>query len=150
MNRKLAWGAMLLFSVCLLALSSCSDDDKDGIPAKPLITLDELGSGHDSPNDRIAYIGTDVHIEATIVAEGLIKQIEVEVHQEDGSYKFEKIYTDSKYVGAKNTTLHEHLDIPSDAVAGEYHLHLTVTDQFGQSTTVEAELTIEEAPSNQE
>lgn len=150
MNRKLAWGAMLLLNLCLLTLSSCSDDDKDGIPAKPLVTLDELGSGHESPNDKIAYIGTDAHIEATIVAEGLIKQIEVEVHLESGSYKFEKIYTDSKYTGKKNTTFHEHLDIPSDAVAGEYHLHLTVTDQLGQSTTVESELTIEEAPSSQE
>jgi 5-hydroxyisourate hydrolase-like protein (transthyretin family) len=141
MNKKLVWGVVLLLNVFLLTFSSCSEDDEND-PAKPVVNLKELGSGHDSPNDKVAYIGEDAHIEAEIVAEGLIKQIEVEVHQKDGSYEFNKVYTDTKYAGKQNTTFHEHLEVPSDAVAGEYHLHLTVTDQFGQSASAESDLTL--------
>ena len=125
--------------------SSCSSDDDDDNPAKPTIQITELGSGHDSPNDKIAYIGADAHIEATILADGLIKEIQVKVHQVDGKSEFGKVYTDTKYVGNKNTTFHEHLNIPSDAPAGKYHLHLIVVDQFGQTATAESDLTLKEA-----
>lgn len=145
MKQKFLWGAILLLNMSLLVFSSCSSDDDDDNPAKPTVQILELGSGHDSPNDQTAYIGTDAHIEATILAEGLIKEIEVEIHQIDGTYEFGKVYTDSKYVGNKNATFHEHLDIPADAPAGKYHLHLVVVDQFGQTATAESELTLKEA-----
>lgn len=141
MKQKIRWGAILMFSMSLVLFSSCSNDDDDN-PAKPIVKILELGSGHDSPNDKVAYIGKDAHIEADITVDGLIAEIRVEVHQENGTYEFEKVYKDSKYVGNKNATLHEHLDIPSDAPAGEYHLHLTVVDQWGQSSTAESELTL--------
>jgi hypothetical protein len=144
MKQKLLWGAILFLNMSLLVFSSCSDNDDEG-PAKPTIQISELGSGHDSPNDKTAIIGTDAHIEAEIVAEGLIKEIEVEIHQVDGSYEFGKVYTDSKYIGNKNATFHEHLDIPSDAPAGKYHLHLLVVDQFGQTASAESDLTLKEA-----
>lgn len=144
MNRKLVWGTVLFLNLCLLAFTSCSDDSEND-PAKPSVNLKELGSGHDSPDDKVAYIGMDAHIEAEIVAEGLIRQIEVEVHQKNGNYRFNKTYTDEKYVGKQNTIFHEHFEIPSDAVVGEYHFHLTVTDQLGQTSTIEAELIIEAA-----
>lgn len=144
MNKKISLGITFLLFLCLSVFSACDDDD-DEKAAKPTIELEELGSGHDSPNDRIGYIGSEMHIEAIITAEGVIKEIEVEVHQEDGDYEFSKVYTDSKYAGTKNTTFHEHFDIPSEAPAGDYHLHLTVTDQLGQTTTVESELEIKVA-----
>lgn len=140
MKRKLFLGAMLLLSANVLFFSSCEDDNDK--PLAPTVKITELGSGHDNPNDKIAYVGSDAHIEAEITAEGLIESITVEVHQEDGDYEFEKVYTDSKYVGVKNATFHEHLDIPSDAPEGEYHLHLVVRDQEGQTATAESELTI--------
>lgn len=146
MERKLFFGAMLIFSVSMLFFSSCNkDDDK---PLAPTVKITELGSGHDSPNDKIGYIGSEFHLEATITADGLIKEILVEVHQENGNgeskrgYSFNEKFTDSKYVGLKNTTFHEHIDIPADAPEGEYHLHLMVVDQYGQSTTAESDLTI--------
>ncbi len=140
MNKKLIFGTLLLLNLCIIvAFTSCSDDN---IISKPTVVIKELGSGHDSPTDKIAYIGEDAHIEAEIFAEGLIAMIEVEVHQKDGSYKFGKTYTDEKYVGKKNSTFHEHLDIPTEAIAGDYHLHLTVTDKLGQTATDESDLKI--------
>lgn len=142
MKKELFLGAALLLSANLLFFSSC---EKDDTPPAPTVKITELGSGHDNPNDKIAYAGTDAHIEAEITAEGLIETITVDVHQEGGSFKFNKVYTDSKYVGTKNSTFHEHLDIPAEAPAGEYHLHLVVKDQHGQTATAESELLIKPA-----
>nr|MCR4570657.1 DUF4625 domain-containing protein [Bacteroidales bacterium] len=90
---------ILLFSAAIvIALMSVSCKKDDSV-AKPVITLTEVG--HD--NSRHAMRGDDMHLEADIVAEGLIKRIDVEIHKEDGSYEIEKSYTEGKYIGVKNT-----------------------------------------------
>ncbi|GEM_PF-165756 len=135
---------LMLFTALLIGfLSSCKKDDDD-IPAgvKPQISALEIGSG----NNKTAKAGADLHLEAEIVAEALIDKIDIEIHQEGGgSFKFSKTYTEGKYIGVKNANFHEHVDIPSEAPAGTYHFHLTVTDKAGASTTVESPLTIEAA-----
>lgn len=145
MKQKFLWGVIFLLNMSLITFSSCSNDDDDNNPAKPVINLTEIGS----ENSKKGVAGSDLHLEGSIIADGLIKQIDVEIHQENGgSFKIEKSYKDGKYIGVKNADFHEHLDIPADAPAGDYHLHFTVTDQFGQTTTVESELTIESVPVN--
>lgn len=131
---------MAFLCASTLFLTSCGDDD-DVLPAKPSITLTEVG--HD--NAKHCHPGHDLHLEADVVAEGLIQRIDVEIHEENGgSFKIEKSYTDGKYIGIRNTEFHEHIDIPAEAPLGEYHLHFTVTDKNGQQTTVESELNIVE------
>lgn len=142
MNRKLFFGAMLLLSTNVLFFSSC-DDDNDK-PLLPTVKITEVGSGHS--NDGIGYAGSDVHINAEIIAEGLIASITAEIHQEDGSFELHEVYTDAK--GFKNTTFHKHLDIPEEAPEGEYHLHLVVKDQQGQTGMDEAHLIIKPASEN--
>ena len=107
-------------------------------PSAPKITLTEVG--HE--NGGKAEQGDDLHLEADIVAEGLIQRIHVEIHQENGSYEIEKNYTTGKYIGVKNTEFHEHIDIPADAPLGAYHLHFTVTDNEGQTATAKAHLEV--------
>jgi uncharacterized membrane protein len=139
MKKNVNSAILFLTSLSMLALSSCEKDET--IPAKPVITITEVGS-HDAPESKVKA-GDELHLEAEIVAEGSIARIDVEIHQEEGGgFEIEKSYTD-KYVGVKNVVFHEHIDIPTEAPAGEYHLHLTVTDKEGQSATAEAELTIE-------
>ena len=145
MKRKLFLGAMLLLSANALFFSSC---EKEDTPSAPTVKIKELGSGHDNPNDNIAYAGSHAHIEAMITADGLIESITVEVHQENGNYKFNKVYTDAKYVGVKNVTFHEHLEIPAEAPEGEHHLHMVVRDRRGQTGMAEAELIIKPASRN--
>lgn len=119
--------------------ASCNKDDET--PEKPTITLTEVG--HD--NSRHAHPGHDLHLEADVVAEGLISRIGIEIHQEEGSgFEIEKSFTDGKYMGVKNIEFHEHIDIPADAPLGEYHLHFTVTDKEGQQTTAECHIEIVE------
>lgn len=132
-------------SILVMGFASCNKDD-DSV-AKPEITLTEVG--HD--NCKQAHPGHDMHLEAEIVAEGLINRIDVEIHQEDGgTFEIEASYTDGKYIGVRNTEFHEHIDIPADAPLGDYHLHFTVTDKEGQQTTVECELALTAADGDEE
>ncbi|MGE8292468.1 MAG: DUF4625 domain-containing protein [Sphingobacterium sp.] len=134
---------LLLFTALFFGfLSSCKKDNTDiPVTTKPTIGTLEIGSG----NNKTVKAGTDLHLEGDIVAEALIDKIEIEIHQEGGSFKFAKIYTDEKYVGKKNVTFHEHIDIPSEVPSGQYHFHFTVTDKAGNATTVESPLTIQGA-----
>ena len=129
---------MALVSVMALSFNSC--DKEEQTVSKPKITLTEVG--HD--NSKHAYPGHDLHLEAEIVAEGVIKSINVEIHQEDGSFEIEKSYVEGKYIGVKNVEFHEHIDIPANAPLGEYHLHLTVTDNEGQQSMAETHIDIED------
>ncbi|MBE6332092.1 MAG: DUF4625 domain-containing protein [Bacteroidales bacterium] len=129
--------ALFFISVLSLVFAACNNDDDD--TAKPVITLTEVG--HE--NSKTATAGDDMHLEADIVAEGLIARIDIEIHMEEGGdYEIECSYTDGKYIGVRNTEFHEHIDIPADAPAGEYHLHFTVTDKAGQQTTAESDVNI--------
>ncbi len=129
---------MALVSVMALSFNSC--DKEEQTVSKPKITLTEVG--HD--NSKHAHPGHDLHLEAEIVAEGVIKSINVEIHQEDGSFEIEKSYVEGKYIGVKNVEFHEHIDIPANAPLGEYHLHLTVTDNEGQQSMAETHIDIED------
>jgi len=122
-----------------MGFTACKDDNDNS--AKPVIPLTEVG--HD--NSLMAHPGHDLHLEADIVAEGLIQRIDIEIHQEEkGSFEIVESFTEGKYVGIKNTEFHEHIDIPAEAPLGKYHLHFTVTDAEGQQTTAESPLTLVE------
>jgi hypothetical protein len=142
MIKKFIFGTMFLTGLSLLALTSCEKDETKETPAKPTVKITEVGS-HDAPDGKVAA-GDDLHLEAEIIAEGIIAEITVEIHQEEGGdFEIEqKFAAGSKYSGLKNADFHEHIDIPADAPVGEYHLHLTVTDREGQTATAEAELEV--------
>lgn len=117
-------------------LSSCNKDD-DPV-ANPQISNFELGTD----NSKTGYIGTDLHVEAEILAEGTINNVELEIHQENntGSWEFDSLYTE--FSGLKNTNFHKHIDIPEDADTGSYHFHFIVTDMEGNQSETEEELYI--------
>jgi len=125
---------LVLFAIASFALASCGED----APAAPDITLIEVG--HE--NSFTAVAGDDMHLEADIVAEGVIQAIYVELHQEEGDYEIENEWTEGKYIGVCNTEFHEHIDIPAEAPVGEYHLHFTVTDREGQQSQAVANVNI--------
>ena len=132
-----------------LLFTACEKDDETN--PKPVITLTELGY----ENSKIGYAGTDLHIEAEIVAEGKMDYITIEIHPE-GEHEekstsivlhedeWEVDTTFTGFSGLKNTTFHKHIDIPVHAEVGHYHFHFIVTDMDGQQTTVEEELEIQQ------
>lgn len=138
MKKYLYMSLMLALSVVLsISFTSCNNDDD--LPTKPIVTLTEVG--HD--NSKHAHRGHDMHLEAKVTAEGLIKRIDIEIHQEGiGNFKIEKAYTDGKNINVRELKFHEHIDIPKEAPLGKYHLHFTVTDKHGQKATAESSLEI--------
>jgi hypothetical protein len=126
----------ILALVILFTLNSCKREEP--IP-KPEIDLTELGLD----NSKIGYIGSDLHVEADIVAEGTIESVEIEIHPEEAqTWEFDSVYTE--FSGLKNTLFHKHIDIPATAEAGDYHFHFTVSDKEGNQTLVESEMEIQE------
>jgi hypothetical protein len=137
MKTKMNFLVFFLAIAVMAVITSC---EKEKEVAKPVISGLELGIG----NSHLAYIGSDVHIQAEIEAEGLINLVTVEIHAEDGSGNEIEAEFDYSAQTLKNTTFHKHVDIPGEFPAGDYHFHLTVTDKEGNSTSVEEELTLEE------
>jgi hypothetical protein len=123
-------------TIAVVGLTSCTSEDK--VSAKPVISGLELGKD----NSHKAKIGDELHMDAEIVAEGLIKLVEVEMHLEGATGE----HIDAefpKYNGQKNADFHEHIEIPATAKEGEYHFHIKVVDQEGQTTEVEADVILE-------
>lgn len=143
MNKKVFLIAIILgISTIFMA---CDDDDV----ALPEVTIMELGVGETHGNDHTAIVGSDLHIEAEIVAEGTIDLVQVLIHPEGDEHKsamhedeWELDTTYTKFSGLKNTTFHEHVDIDISAEPGEYHFDIIVTDMEGNQSSAEADLEI--------
>lgn len=135
--------SVLILSIFTFVLTSCSEDAP--VYAKPVIKSLVVGGVHNADGtvtgQGTVTAGQDLHIEAEIAAEGKIEYIMVEVHDETaGTEVVEMKYTDDK--GLKNTEFHKHIDIPATTAAGEYHFHIKVVDQQGQSIEKESVLTV--------
>ena len=139
MKNKISKYAFLFALATTSIFTSCSSDD-DNSAALHTITVDltEVGSG----NNLQATAGEDLHLEAEILATGKIASVVVEIHSETNTSAPEITQTFADYNGLLNATFHKHVDIPATQPAGNYHLHLTVTDQQGNVKTVEAEIEI--------
>ncbi|APY12717.1 protein containing PKD domain-containing protein [Seonamhaeicola sp. S2-3] len=129
-------------------LNSCSSDDDGGSLNAPVISDFEYGEGSSHSTDQVAYKGSDIHIEADINAEAVVSSITLSIHAHDltpsdgeEDWDFEQVFTDEKYL-VINPTFHEHIDVPTDIPAGEYHIELLVTDELGNSTEVDGHIQI--------
>jgi len=138
MNLKFKSIMFFLAMGIVVSFTSCDDDEPEAA-ALPKITLKELGES----DSKKATIGDELHIEADVVAAGRIAKIEVELHSEDDpSMEVEEEFEDG-FEGLLNVEFHEHIEIPSTFAAGEYHFHLKVVDQLGQTAEVDADVIVE-------
>ena len=141
MNLK----SLAIIAILAVFLTSCEKDAK-----APVISDVEVGLN----NSKMAYVGGDLHLEASIVAEGKISKIQVTIHPaseaadvsamkvksstaHEGEWEVDTTYT--KFSGLKNTTFHEHIDVPVNAPIEAYHLHIIVVDMEGNTTEFEEE-----------
>jgi len=137
MNKQKKLFIYILFGFTFLTWAACSKDETPEVD-KPLIESLEVGID----NSGTAHPGSDLHLDAAILAPGGIASITLTIHPENGDgWEFERVFTDG-YEGLKNADFHEHIDVPADAAEGEYHLHLTVADKAGNTVEAESHLDI--------
>ncbi len=140
MIKKLLFG--VFFALVALTLASCKKDSR-----LPVIKNFEIG--YDNSGQVIA--GQELHLDADIEAPEKIDRVELEIHKEGGhkttvilfdgkEWHLEKVY--DKYKGLKNTDFHEHVDIPLNAPAGDYHVDLSVIDLKGNKAKAEGDLKV--------
>lgn len=142
---------LALFVLSGITLSSCSDDDNELVVEEaPVISNFEFGEGSTHGDEQVAYKGSDIHLEAEIFAEATVSSIALEIHAHDlevgegeEEWDLDQVYTDADYL-VINPTFHEHVEVPANAPAGEYHISLTVTDANGNSTEMEGHLHVED------
>lgn len=88
--------SLAMFSSVLLF--SCSKDENTSPDTSaPTIEGVELGEA----NSKIGYIGDELHVEATLTAEGTIQQAKLQITYQNGesSFKIEEAFAD--FVGKK-------------------------------------------------
>lgn len=105
------------------------------------ISLTEIG--HGTAGNFHGHVGEEIHIEGIVSAANPIAIIAIEIHNESDSSIQEIEATYANYAGLTTANFHEHLLIPANQPAGDYHFHFTVTDSQGNSKTAEYEFAIE-------
>lgn len=136
MKTKIIFAIFLFIPV--FALISCNKETE-----RPEILHFELGYN----NSKRVIRGQGLHIDADIIAINRIERVIVKIHPEDShnnvflptksavKWEVDTIYM--KFLGLRNTTFHEDLDVPLDAGLGHYHFYFSVVDMKGNTTMVE-------------
>jgi hypothetical protein len=128
------------FILLIFYTSSCKEED-----ANLAISITSLGYN----NTHIGYLGGTLGVNAGILAEKKIENIDVEIRKENGNLKygdendafifvwsFDSVFTD-KYSGETEATFIEDIVIPMDADTGAYIFTIKVTDQKGNKTSAQ-------------
>lgn len=135
-----------LFLLFASAFTACNSDDDNATTevAKPTMTNVEIGSA----NNKQGVIGRDFHFNADIKAGDKIAAVQLKILPKKGEkyasdWKLELSW--AEYVGAKNTTVHKHFNIPNEAPEGKYDFFFIVLDSNGSKLEIKEDFTIVDA-----
>lgn len=138
MNLRVVLKNLCLILVVALSITACKKDKQEMV-ASPVINNFEVGYA----NGKVVNQGSDLHLEAKLLAAGSIATIKVDIQPVTaGGWTFSKTYTEG-YEDTKNATFHEHIDVPANAAIGSYNLRLIVTDKNGNATTEDVVFKVE-------
>jgi hypothetical protein len=132
--------AIIILLTLLITVVSCKKDEA-GMPE-----ISDLELGYD--NTKKVKAGSELHIDAEIVAPNGIDIIVIDIHFEDDHLKSTTIAENEheewvvnisydKFRGLKNTKVHEDMHVPANAEPGRYHFSLKVIDMEGYTAEVE-------------
>jgi hypothetical protein len=130
----------LFFVLFLPFYSACSEDAEPRLPS-PMVTNVELGLG----DNGFGVIGRDFHFNADVVAGDKLDTVEITIRQKSGETYLDEWFLSfiwNEYRGLKNANIHQHFDIPKDAVQGDYDFVILVKDKNGQETEIVRDFSI--------
>jgi hypothetical protein len=144
-NRISYLKRFIIILVISMAAVSCEKEETK----MPEILSFELGY----ENSKTVNAGSDLHIDAEILAENGIDLIIVEIHfkgdhkksisvADEDHHGWEVNISWDKFMGLKNTSFHEHIEVPDDAEPGEYHFHFRVVDMEGYTAEFEDDIEV--------
>lgn len=140
---------ILFGALCVCAsvfISSCKKDTPDS--EAPAITAVE----EPAMNDTL-FTGNELHVEASISDNEELSQLKIDIHAAEDGHNHGKVDASAYWetvviidLSGASTSIHEHIDIPTDAASGTYHVILTAVDKAGnQSEIVERDIFIQNA-----
>ena len=137
---------LLLLLLTAFTFNACKKDKVDAELPLPTISNLEIGSG----NNKQGIIGKDFHLDMDVTAGDKINTVQIGIVQrKENTYAkdwlFELTWTEFK--GVKNTNVHKHFTIPSDAPVGQYDFMIKVTDENGTVKEEKHTLTLVSAES---
>lgn len=133
---------VLLLFLFTAAFTACDKDDNETAEVlKPTAKNIEIGTA----NNKRALIGRDFHFNGDVVAGSKISDVQLKILPKKGEiytkdWKLELYW--SEYKGAKNTNVHKHFTIPSEAPEGKYDFYFIVLDENGTKLELKEELII--------
>jgi hypothetical protein len=120
-------------------LASCASDTE-----KPVVTI------HEPANNEIVEVGSEIHVDFEITDNDALKQFKIDIHGgHDGHThgKLSAILPPFDTIIVENISgiavdRHIHIDVPTNAWPGPYHVIVYATDQSGNEGKAEADITI--------
>jgi hypothetical protein len=125
-----------LIAIVLSATIWASCKKEDAAPAKPSATNIEIGTA----NEKKGYVGKDFHFNADVKAADKIDSVWIQITQHNGNWQLVQGW--AEYKGLRNTNVHKHFYIPTDAPTGSFDFYFRVKDQNGTLLEVKEPFTI--------
>lgn len=124
----------------IMFFSSCSNDENNTVK-QPEISNLEIGLS----NSEIGTIGKDFHLEFDILAGDKINDVQIKILP-IATETYSKVWSHEivwkQYKGSKNTNVHKHFDIPTDAPEGKFDFIIIVNDENGSKLEVKKTITL--------
>jgi len=133
-KSKLVLAVLVVFSLSLV-FDSCKKPDEE----KPTLRIDEPENG------EVFDSGNTMHIEGLAKDNKALSQLKIDIHDAFDGHSHGKITSSVsafelvKIVNleGKEVAFHEDINIPTNVLAGKYHITVSVVDEAGNLSNVE-------------
>ncbi len=121
---------LIMLFAGVLALASCKKDEKDD--EAPVIGVSE------PVNNFSVNTGSEIHFEATFTDNEDLAQYKIDIHNDFDGHTHGKTSEADPWetviiqnISGKTHNATEHIDVPTDAAAGDYHMIVSCVDASG-------------------
>lgn len=128
---------LLLSSIAIISFSSSCKKDEPDKEAPVIVSVSE------PINDDTLYTGNELHVDLKVTDNEALSQVKIDIHSAEDGHSHGKIaagayWEEIRIVNVSGTSfdMHEHIDIPTTAAAGKYHVIITAVDKAGNQSAV--------------